>query len=96
MANLKISATGMPWYTEEDYPELLKLFTDGPNLPATYSKWLASAQTGETHMQNQGARVVRALIRPEEFAAWCAERSIRPDAAARLDYASKMAYRAVV
>ena len=83
--------TALPWYDRRDYPALLKLFSDPDKLPATYDAWLQRAEQVENQLQRAGLAVARIPIRPVPFAAWCRERNISPDQAARLTFANESA-----
>ena len=81
----------LPWYDRRDYPALLKLFSDSHRLPATYDAWLNRAEGIERQFQNAGFGVAKIWIRPIPFAAWCKERNISPDQAARLTFVNEAA-----
>jgi hypothetical protein len=83
--------TALPWYARGDYPGLLRLFSDPDKLPATYDAWLQRAEQVENQLQRAGLAVARIRIRPVPFAAWCRERNISPDQAARLTFANESA-----
>jgi hypothetical protein len=83
--------TALPWYARGDYPVLLQLFSDSDLLPATYDAWLERAQGVERQFQKAGFGVAKIRIRPVPFAAWCRERNISPDQAARLTFANESA-----
>ena len=79
----------LPWYARGDYPALLQLFSDSDLLPATYDGWLERAQVVERQFQKAGFGVSKTWIRPIPFAAWCDERNISPDQAARLIFVNE-------
>ena len=83
--------TGLPWYDRHDYPVLLELFSDPDMLPASYDAWLQRAEGIERQFRRAGFNVARIWIRPLPFAAWCRERNISPDQAARLIFANEVA-----
>jgi hypothetical protein len=74
------SVIALPWCARGDYPALLKLFSDPDTLPETYDAWLKA-----------GFGVARFWIRPVPFVAWCMERNVSPDQAARLTFANESA-----
>lgn len=80
---------GLPWYRREDYPRIRDMMVDRHNLALTYDAWLAAAQNNEDVGRQAGLRIVRIIIDPNMFAKWCAERSIEPGSAARMDYVSE-------
>jgi hypothetical protein len=83
--------TALPWYDRRDYPALLKLFADPDKLPATYDAWLERAEGVERQFKRAGFGVARIWIRPVPFAAWCDERKVSPDQAARLTFVNEAA-----
>jgi hypothetical protein len=83
--------SALPWYARADYPILLRLFSDLDKLPATYDAWLQRAEQVENQLQRAGLAVARIWIRPVPFAAWCRERNISPDQAARLTFVNEAA-----
>jgi hypothetical protein len=85
------SVVALPWYARGDYPALLQLFSDSDLLPATYDGWLERAQVVERQFQKAGFGVAKIRIRPAPFAAWCKERNVSPDQAARLTFVNEAA-----
>ena len=81
----------LPWYARGDYPALLRLFKDPDKLPATYDAWLERADQVEKQLQRVGLAVARIRICPAPFAAWCKERNVSPDQAARVTFANESA-----
>jgi hypothetical protein len=81
----------LPWYARADYPTLLRLFSDPDKLPATYDGWLKHAELVERQFQKAGFGVAKIWIRPVPFAAWCEERNVSPNQAARLTFANEAA-----
>ena len=68
-----------------------KLFSDPDKLPTTYDAWLERAERVERQFKKAGFTVARIWIRPVSFAAWCKERNVSPDQAARLIFANEAA-----
>ena len=79
------------WYARGDYPALLKLFSDTDKFPTTYDAWLERAEQVERQFQKAGFGVARIWIRPVPFAAWCKERNVTLDQAARLTFVNAAA-----
>jgi hypothetical protein len=67
------------------------LFSDPDKLPATYDAWLKRAESTERQLQKAGMAVARVWIRPRSFAAWCKQRNVSPDQAARLTFSNESA-----
>jgi hypothetical protein len=83
MAETGKRTIGMPWYSRDDYPGIRSMMVDQHNLAPTYDQWLMAAENNERVAQEAGLHVVRVMIVPEEFAAWCAERNLEPGSSAR-------------
>src|SRR5687767_1916896 len=95
MARLPIRAVGLAWYDRLDYRRILKIMDDANVLPRTYEQWLKGAEAGERQLLSTRHTVVRAIIDPEEFPAWCQTRGLNIDAKARVQFASEAAIRQV-
>jgi hypothetical protein len=80
---------GLPWYRREDYPTIRQVMADSHMLASTYDQWLAAAENNESVGQQAGLEIVRVMIEPEEFKAWCRARDLKPDGAARTKYAGE-------
>jgi hypothetical protein len=46
----------LPWYARNDYPVLLRLFSDSNMLPTTYDAWLERAEGVEQKFQSADFR----------------------------------------
>jgi hypothetical protein len=71
-------AVGAYWIIEEDYPALLKIFTDGDRMPRTWREWLKMAEEMERGLQAYGHVVMRVRIAPSTFPDWCADHGTSP------------------
>jgi hypothetical protein len=91
----QIRSLGIGWYSREDYPRILQIMEDAHVLPPTYEVWCEKAEGLESRAKALGASVVRAIIEPEEFVAWCASRGMKVDAKARTAFGSEFSYRSV-
>ena len=60
-------AVGAYWINEEDYPALLKMFTDGNRMPRTWKEWLKIAEEMERGLKAYGHVVMRVRIDPNTF-----------------------------
>lgn len=85
---LLIRAVGLPWYEAETFEEVMALMKDGDRLFRTYAEWEVAAQRTEERLSGEGNLVVRAHIRPVEFAEWCRARGHDVDAQGRLAFAN--------
>lgn len=84
---------GIAWYREDDYPSVLRIMADGHLLPRTHREWQEKAERAEATAKAQGIRVVRAIIDPQEFPAWCRRHGLNVDAKGRTEFANAEAYR---
>jgi hypothetical protein len=81
MTNLEDSpppAVGAYWIKEEDYPALLKLFSDSNRMPPTWKEWLKIAEEMEAGLKAYGHVVMRVYIDPNTFPDWCAVHGTSP------------------
>ena len=92
-ASRKVACAGFAWYEAADYPEILRMMADRKRLPATHAEWLAKAEKQEQSIKNQGTRVIRAIIKPNDFRIWCAKRGHNIDAKGRMAFANEQAAR---
>ena len=82
---------GIAWYRPEDWVALKSILIDADKLQDSYQEWLKHAQEVQQQMQREGHVVNRVRIDPKTFPGWCTLRGLRPDAAARSEYASEIA-----
>jgi hypothetical protein len=90
-----IRAAGMSWYRAEDYGRILEIMEDADKLPPTYDQWRRGAERGERELKGRRDVVIRAMIDPDEFPAWCREKGLKLDADGRTTFASWVAYQQV-
>lgn len=74
---------GVYWIYEPDYPAVRALFEDGATLPPDWAAWEKMAIEMESGLKAYGHPVMRVRIKPQEFAAWCAEHGTTPGRAGR-------------
>jgi hypothetical protein len=74
---------GFAWYQREDYPRIREIMVDRDKMHDTYDEWLADFERGELALVLEGHKVVRIVIDPREFPAWCLARGLSPSADAR-------------
>lgn len=84
----KITIVGIPWYEPSSYQQVTALMEDGHNLPATFEHFLVQAVSAENRLKGKGYRVVRAVIRPGDFEAWCRSRGLNVNSDGRKQFAS--------
>ena len=90
-AGLPIRAVGLPWYRKEDFARLKAMMVDAAKLHDTWPKWHTAAQQAEEAYRRMGYTVVRAVLIPEDFAAFCHSHGLGFDAQARTQFASSIA-----
>jgi len=56
-----------------------------------YEAWRASAENNEQVARDAGLTIVRVILEPDVFAAWCTERHLALDGGARIRFATEMA-----
>lgn len=88
---MRIGAMGVGWYAREDYPRILHVMEDAHKLPRTYDEFSKSFESVERQVKSQGAVLVRAIIKPDEFVVWCRSRGLKVDAQARMRFANEAA-----
>jgi hypothetical protein len=87
----EIAYQGIVWYRQKDYDRLLTMFEDAHKLPRTYEDWLKWAKTDEQRVRKSGTWVVRAIIDPDTFPAWCESKKLKMDARGRKSFAAEKA-----
>jgi hypothetical protein len=88
----QVQAIGIPWYEREDYARILEIMEDADLLPGTFEKWLYSADKAREKFMRTGAIVVKAHVKPDEFAAWCKVNNQRLNAQGRMNFGNFVAY----
>ncbi|WP_417491846.1 hypothetical protein [Maricaulis sp.] len=86
-------AVGVPWYRKADYRQILAIMADAHRLPVSYQAWAKKAERLEAEQTALGRRVVRAIIDPQTFPAWCARAGQNVDAQGRSAFAHEAAQR---
>lgn len=87
----QVKRVGIPWFRREDYEDLRKLFVDRDNVFDTFEEWHTVAVRKEGELKAGGSPVVRIILEPKAFAAWCAATGSKPDGQARAAYAGQKA-----
>ncbi len=77
----------LSWYRAEDYDRILEIMEDADKFHSTYDEWLKAAERGERELKGKGHVVIRAMLDPDEFTAWCREKGLKLDAQARTQFA---------
>ncbi len=88
---MKSELMAIPWYSEQDYREVLELMPDAHLLPRTYESWQIQAERLEQRLRSEGKTPYRAVLVPSVFAAWCKARGLDINANARTQFASFIA-----
>jgi hypothetical protein len=61
-------ATIVPWYREEDYPQIRKIMSDGSRFPETFQEWLRGSNWEVQALERLGHSIQRVHIEPAAFA----------------------------
>jgi hypothetical protein len=86
---MKVTTIGVAWYRPEDWAALKSMFVDSDKLQENYQDWLHDAEELEKDLSEAGHLVKRVHLDPKTFPGWCTLRGLRPDAAARSQFASE-------
>jgi hypothetical protein len=81
----------LPIIRLKDYDAFWRL-TNG-DMPDTYEEWLDLHKQSKTERRQRGGVVIDVEVYPNEFAGFCTERHIDPDAKSLGDYALEEARR---
>jgi len=90
-AGLPVRAVGLAWYRQEDFARIKAMMSDAGKLHDTWADWHAAAQQTEDAYRGMGYTVVRALLIPEDFMAFCRLRGLDVNAQARTEFANSVA-----
>ena len=71
------------WYNREDYEEIKLVMDDGSVLPDDYEVWRRRVEAILRIEQARGSVVLKAMIYPDPFVAWCSATGQHPDVQAR-------------
>lgn len=71
---------GLEWFEPEDYARILEIVNYPASLSRSYERWREIAENQERTLKRsrRGLFVVRVVIKPDKFLAWCAARSVEP------------------
>jgi hypothetical protein len=70
---------GLAWFRPEDYSQILKIVEQPRDLSGDYNQWLEKTEGTERYWKRRGFLVVRVVVDPEKFLAWCSARSVEPN-----------------
>ncbi|MDJ0391308.1 hypothetical protein QMO56_24675 [Roseomonas sp. E05] len=80
---------GFAWYDSGSFSALREAM---PDMSESYDDWRLGAQKDLKKAEQEGYRVIRIAMRPEEFFAWCRQRGIgAPGLSARRAFAADQA-----
>ncbi|HBY60130.1 MAG TPA: hypothetical protein DEH78_09930 [Solibacterales bacterium] len=79
--------TALAWYRREDYDRWLAMVDDRDVWEDTYDEWLACVEDLLRQKRPPGTTIVKTILDPDAFAAWCRARGRKLDGSARADYA---------
>lgn len=79
----------LPWYHRTDWQKLHAAFADRDAISPCYDSWKQRALAREQRWRDDGYRVRRIVVEPDDFIAWCRENRRQPDHASRRAYAEE-------
>lgn len=85
---------GIAWFRQQDYNAALSVMEDATLLPKSFESWLALAEKLFERLENEGRVPIKAYIDPATFPSWCAERGLKVNAHARMQFANFVAKQA--
>lgn len=59
------------WFTRDEYDALRRLLPNVDNLPNTFDEWSEATAKQIAELESHGIIAEKAIIHPQEFAAWC-------------------------
>jgi hypothetical protein len=78
---------GVGWYSPDQWSMLKAFAADSEKLDADYEAWLDQAEKNISVLKQQPhMEVVKIPVQVRELMAWCQERGLHCDAAARAQY----------
>jgi hypothetical protein len=86
----QISATGAPWYYEDDYEAFRQLLPERSWHP-TFAEWEAAAEANIQRLRNDGHVIYKAPVRSNEFREWCAAHDLPVDKGSLSQYGAAYA-----
>ena len=84
-------AAGIFWVKQADWARYVTLCIDRSNLPASYEKWLYSANKAAQTFARHGWEIVKVEVDLDAFLVWCKRRGLDVDGKARTEYANEVA-----
>lgn len=89
---MKIAATGLAWYLEEQWDEIRKYCTDRDIMANTYDEWLKGAYNSIEQMKKRGIKLYKVVIEIDEFKKYCQEKHLEPNGKARTEFTNYNVY----
>jgi len=78
-----VKVIGIAWYRRADYPAIREVMEDAYVLPENYDAWSRLAKSVVRAEEANGARIVKAIIVPQDFVGWCVIRRQNANVEAR-------------
>jgi hypothetical protein len=73
---------GIPWFEPQEYARILEIMNYPADMSRDYERWRELAENRQRGRKGQKLFVVRVVVHPEEFVAWCTAKAIQPDGGA--------------
>jgi hypothetical protein len=86
----KAMAIGVTWYTDEKAWSEMKAAASDPELfEPTFAEWEAMASEAFAKLKESGISVVKYMVLPSEFLAWCRVQGKESNAASRSEFVAR-------
>ena len=82
----KLQSIGAAWYRAEQWPRLREISADADKLEETYEGWLYHAEAAIAQMIDQGIAIIKVPVDVNDLEAWCRQRALPIDGAARVQF----------
>lgn len=83
---------GIAWFEPESYARLLDVMPKPHGMPGNYERWREITENSERYSKRGGHLVVRVVIDPDKFIAWCAARTLQPNSDAIERFVAQQTY----
>jgi hypothetical protein len=78
----------LPWFKKRDYPGLQRIVNDPKVMPLSFEEWQERSEVIERRWKRDNRLVVRVIVDPDTFIAYCAARAEKPSGKLLREFAS--------
>ena len=86
-----MSYIALSWFTNKTEYDAVKVVAGVKDMPSTFDEWKVLAEKFERRETAKGIRVIRSIIKADEFFAFCSKNGLNVDSKARIRYATHWA-----